>query len=251
MKDLSNDEPKAAQSEGPSQRTHRTIVGLLVLIASLMVVACNGNTKTPAPEREKHDAKQAIEKEPTTEAATTEQRLGCASTSDCGQCVTELQAWMRSLVDEGADEVIADQAWLEPVKLLETQQSVRLLPAPIIVIGEKAITFEGIQIGDPRTMAEETHSEIPDLYDALMREWRRGCMGAWDFRSEVIVQVHPTTPWRVVRKVVETAEATHVDSVVFAFLKPTAVTKPSPSGIDAQIARIEEWSPADSLDLGG
>lgn len=220
-----------------------------VVIASLMVVACNGNTKAPTPERDDIQPAGATEKEPIKDAAATTQ-TGCANTSDCGECVTELQAWMRSFVDEGADQIVAEQFRLEPIKLLQPQVSTRLLPAPVIVIDENAVTFEGIQVGDPRAMVKVSHSEIPDLSDALVRRWHYDCQDAWGpAPKEVIVQLHSSTPWRVVRNVVATAEATHVDSVVFAFLKPTTVSKPSSSGIDAEIARIEERKPTDSFDL--
>lgn len=170
---------------------------------------------------------------------------GCPNASECGECVGELRAWMRALVEEGNEPVVASRRGLELVTVVPTQPTTRLHLAPMITIGKDVVEFNGGVVAITAELARSSStaaSILMALHDGLMKLRRAMCTHdsarngtPW----EVMVQVDATTPWRVVRSVVTTAEASGVQSVVFVVLKPSAVAKPGPTSIDARIELIE------------
>ena len=209
----------------------RSIQTFIVASLAWAAVACSGK---PTPTANGDDEVRAA----------SSVKTSCSGTVECGECVSELRAWMRALVEEGHEEVVTTRG-IHPVKLLATERTTWLRPAPVIVIGRDAVIFNGEVVETTEALAQDKSPQwkIIELYDRLMSERRTACVRAKDRTQttwEVIVQIDSATPWRVVRRVVATAEASGVDSVVFAFLKPTTVAKPSPSSIDTRIEEIEK-----------
>lgn len=198
---------------------------VLAFVLSMMTAACGDKKPSSAVEAPETIAAQAV-------------TVGCPGSQDCGECVAGLREWMRTLVDEGHEEAGWTWPQFTPVQLPATQRTRSLPQAPLLVVGKQKVVFESREVADTSRLAndetvsdESPHWKVPALYDALTSAGTP---------REVVLQVDSTVPWKAVRRVAATVDASGVDSIVFAFLKPTEVARPGPSSIDGRISELDE-----------
>ncbi len=149
---------------------------------------------------------------------------------DCDTCVAEFRDWTRVLVDEGGERSfpIFEGA---PVQLPATLQSVPLpsLPATHIYLDASATHVRIRENKDKAPQAKPV--AIAKLTQRLNSQYDWACNATrrTPFSPEVVVHIDAKTRWRVIRRVVSQIAATSVDSVVFAFTKPTVLAQTNPA----------------------
>jgi hypothetical protein len=201
----------------------------ILMVVSILSVACGEKNQTN-PAQKTEEAPLAVA-EP--DNATT-----CAD--DCGACVSDLRQWMAELVREGHDDILSMQT-LEEVSLSTEQETIALPKAPLVIVSNTEIVFNGKVVGDVSGLASKKGTrKIPALASALTNNWLATCEASELGTREVLLQIDSKVPWIVVRQVAHTLISSGADRLVFAFLKPTKLTKPGPSPIDAETRRIDQ-----------
>lgn len=200
-------------------------------IVSILMALAIGCSDKPA-------AKPAATPEPTAAPAETKP-------VDCATRTADLATWMKALVDEGhRDNIVPDfRKDGTAVRLAAGQATERLPPrGPIVTVrgGDVALSGKLAYRWPTQAPPAGANTESPDLGNLLATEWKALCAQGTGDQSELTLWIDNSAPWWVVRGVVQTAYETGADSVVLAFVKPSAVPAPGPSPIDADIERIEK-----------
>jgi hypothetical protein len=166
-------------------------------------------------------------------------KTGCSDIDECGACADSLREWMNAFVAEGSEELLVAYTPMTPVRLPDTQETVRLDFAPAITVNTKGVVFNGEFMAETKAIEEDRSGEwkIVELYERLAKEWRERT-SARGAPRDVIVVVDENLSWQVLRRVVATVGASGADAAVFAFEKKTALAAPGASSIDTRIAEI-------------
>jgi hypothetical protein len=158
----------------------------------------------------------------------------------CGACAAELKQWMRALVDEG---YALDHAWWTSAALATLppgQASDPLDAGAVITLSREHLQYDGLMVASTPAVEADPGELVVDLHGLLVAARDRACADAPDAdHGSLLLLIDPAVSWRVVRRVVATADAAGIDGLVFGFRKPTQVTPPGRSKIDAEIERIE------------
>jgi biopolymer transport protein ExbD len=144
------------------------------------------------------------------------------------------------MVFSTSGELISAQRGLT---LPDATQKDALKKAPILIVTADAITFEGVQMADPKAIMNDSSMDmkIPELYDRLRQEKNQFMIPGGGFEklssSEkayctkpkpnpepheiclnglVILQADQTTPAKVLNKVIKTANLAEYPNIMFA-----------------------------------
>ena len=194
---------------------------LKVILGSLLLASSCGPSGSDQKKNEAEPGKQRT----------------CSGDAPCRGCVSDFRTWLEGLHAEGGDAVSTQRGLVLPVVPPE-RTTKGLNRVSIIVATMDFVSFEGVQVADPRTLDALPIGDriIPELQLQLRRELAERCLRKESRGAlEVTLQVDRRVSWRVLRDIVATAESAGFETVNLAVDKRSALSPPGPSPIATQI----------------